>query len=92
MFLPPTNAPELKKGRKFPSPSVRSLTNALVDKLREKYPGTSWEDVVPRNAAPAAPAASASSGSATALPPSKGIDVQYGWAELVGNDFSSAPE
>jgi hypothetical protein len=79
----------LNRGRKFPSASVRSLTNVLVDKLQEQYPGTSWEDVVPGNAAPAT---SASSGSATALPPSKSIDIQYGWAELIGNDFSSAQE
>ena len=42
----------LNRGRKFPSASVRSLTNVLVDKLQEQYPGTSWEDVVPGNAAP----------------------------------------
>ena len=72
------------EGRKFPSPSVRRLTNALVDELQEQYPGTSWEDVVP--------ATSASSAFATALPASKSIDIQYGWGELIGSDFSSAQE
>ena len=42
----------LNRGRKFPSASVRSLTNVLVDKLQEQYPGTSWEDVVLKKAMP----------------------------------------